>query len=81
MIKKLKKNRKFAYFFTLSMFALVGVASWAFYALLNGLMAKTLEHFGIIDELIQNALIVVIVIIILICLGSGFFKVLEKIIK
>jgi len=62
-------------------YIMIAMAGWAFYSLLNGIIARILEKLGIIDELWQNAIVVGVVIIILVGIGYGWHRAFNKIIK
>lgn len=75
----MKKNIK--YLLGLTLFLLVGIASWSLYSLLNQGASDLLSKIGVENFYYQNLIVVTLIIVVLIFLGNTFKKSLKKIIR
>ena len=58
---------------------LLGVMSWAFYRIIYQGSSDVLQKFGVLNTYLQNALVIVIAIVLLLILGISGKEVLKKI--
>jgi len=77
---KSKTRLKIGYFFTLFVFLLIGISGWAFYKIINQGIGDLLLKMGIVNTYLQSTIIIILAFIVLLLMGTGFFKALEKII-
>jgi len=75
------KKKRFPYWLTLIILVLTGTASWAVYSIINSGVADILKIFGITNAYIHGLVIIIFVLIVLVLLGFGFKKAIERIIK
>lgn len=73
------RKKRFPYWLSIALLVAVGTASWAFYNLINQAISDLLANFGIENFYAQNIIVVFIVLGILLVLGYGGRKSLEKI--
>lgn len=74
-----KSKRKFGYVLSMLTLVVVGTASWAMYSVANESIRDILAAIGVESYMLQGLIIVGISIGILMLLGTGFFKALEKV--
>jgi uncharacterized protein with PQ loop repeat len=75
------QRRRWGFAMTMFTLVLVGVSSWALYSLLNQAIEDVLAGFGIINVYAQGGIILFIAVVILMLLGAGLFKAVEKIVR
>lgn len=82
MTKRSKKSKRtWGRIMTMISLVLVGTASWALYSVVNESVGVLLSSIGIEGPIAQGAVVLVVAVIILMLLGAGLFKAIEKIVS
>lgn len=76
-----KSRRRWGRFVTMLTLVVVGTASWALYSVVNESIGALLAMIGIEGPIAQGAIILVLAMAILMLLGAGLFKAIEKIVQ